>query len=157
MGDAQAETLREQQVGKQSPILKGDRLTPCLLGGEVSACGKSGSSPRRRQPLGPSGTLHRMKERIKNSQFATKTRKTSALHRHCRPRVGHPCRGAARVPHTSQGMFPKDLGACRVQADGAALCLDGGFLLTATRHPSSPSSGYPPASLASVSRGSAVP
>lgn len=57
--------LRDHQPGKRTPILKGDKLTPCLLGGEVSVCGKSGSSPRHQQPLGPSGTLHRMKEKKK--------------------------------------------------------------------------------------------
>lgn len=62
VGDAQAEALRDQQLDKRSPILKGDRLTPCLLGGEASVCGKSGSSLRHRQPLGPSGTLRGMKE-----------------------------------------------------------------------------------------------
>lgn len=62
VGDAQVEVLRDQQLGEQRPILKGDRLTPCLLGGEASVCGKSGSSLRHQQPLGPSGTLHGMKE-----------------------------------------------------------------------------------------------
>lgn len=33
--DTWAEALRDQQRGKRSLILKGDRLTPCLLGGEA--------------------------------------------------------------------------------------------------------------------------